>query len=321
MSTALATIESALTPLASRFAQLLPPNMSPDRIIRTVLVSLENQPYLRECNLPSILQAATTAAVLGLEVDGVSGQGYLVPFKGKVQFIAGYKGLVTIAARSGRTLEGYVVREGDGFSFNEAEGWAKHDRKLGGESSRKVIAAFAISRAVGSPDMVRVMSIDELLEIRDSSGGWKSKGAASTWGTDFEAMCRKSPMRRLANDIPNLPLQLAVGLETQHDLGRSAHIDPLSRAVVIDADPVTIPSEGRRVSAPDFTVFFDGEKHAYTDVAVYKRKLALALEKCPPEKMAEFARRNKANLEALAPQFPDLGGLLDRVVAACESQS
>ncbi len=316
MSTALATIESALTPLASRFAQLLPPAMSPDRIIRTVLVSLENTPSLRECNLPSILQAATTAAVLGLEVDGVSGQGYLVPFRGKVQFIAGYKGLVTIAARSGRTLEGFVVREGDSFKFDESRGLVDYGRALGGESRRKVIGAFAISRAVGSPDMVRVMSIDELLEVRDASGGWKSKGSASTWGTDFEAMCRKTPMRRLANDIPNLPLQLAVGLETQHDLGRSAYIDPVSRAVVIDADPVSVPTAGREHAVPNFTIFYDGESHPYTDIAVYKRKLGLALEKCPPEKRSAFAKLNKANLEGLAQQYPDLGSLLDLIVDA-----
>jgi phage RecT family recombinase len=58
-----------------------------------------------------------SAACLGLEVDGVTGQAYLIPFKGRAQLVVGYKGYNTLAARSGITITGAVVREGDEFDY------------------------------------------------------------------------------------------------------------------------------------------------------------------------------------------------------------
>ena len=113
MNTNLATIEHQLTAIAPNLQNVLAESGLPvERIIRTVMVSLEINSYLRNAYRNTILQAAMSAAVLGLEVDGVTGQGYLVPFAGKAQFLAGYKGYVSIASRSRRTLEGFVLREG-----------------------------------------------------------------------------------------------------------------------------------------------------------------------------------------------------------------
>jgi phage RecT family recombinase len=64
-----------------------------------------------------LFNSAMSAAVLGLEVDGVTGQAYLIPFAGKAQLVIGYKGFNTLAARSGITITGAVVREGDEFDF------------------------------------------------------------------------------------------------------------------------------------------------------------------------------------------------------------
>ena len=41
-----------------------------------------------------------------LEVDGVTGQAFLIPFKGRAQLVIGYKGFNTLAARSGLTVTG-----------------------------------------------------------------------------------------------------------------------------------------------------------------------------------------------------------------------
>ena len=101
MSNALAILEKQFEPLAPRFAQVLPASLPVERLIRTVMVSVERLPKLMECDRQSLFNAAMSAACLGLEVDGVTGQAFLIPFAGKAQLVIGYKGYSTLAARSG----------------------------------------------------------------------------------------------------------------------------------------------------------------------------------------------------------------------------
>lgn len=319
MSNDLVMVERALAPLAPSFAQLLPPSMSPDRIIRTVLVSCEMNPKLMQADRGSLLRSAMTAAVLGLEVDGVTGQGYLVPFKGKVQFLPGYKGLVTIAGRSNRSLEGFVVREGEAFAFDEANGIVRHERKLGGESTRKLVGAYAVSRASGQPTIVRVLSLDQLIETRNRSAGYKGMGDSSTWVTNFEGMCRKTPMRRLAADIPNISLQAAAALETQHDLGREAYIRQ-DRSVVIDGEVIPAasiaptPPPAGMTDRPDFTIYFQNEQSTVGDLARYKAKIFTVLDKLEPEQARKFKALNEKHAMKLAEAYglKELNPVIDR---------
>lgn len=233
MSTELTVVENMLTAYTPKFAALLPASLPPERLIRTVMVSLEQNPTLANADRGSIMRSAMSAAVLGLEVDGVSGQGYLVPFKGKCQFLCGYKGLVTLAARAGRTLEGHVVYAGDHFVYDEGADRLEHRWSLDAKRER-VIGAYAKSRAEGTPTLLKVLSLADILAVRDKSAGWKAKGQRSPWGTDFGPMARKTAMRALSNDIPVLALHLAASLDTQHDLGHYAAIDPEGGGVVVE---------------------------------------------------------------------------------------
>jgi recombination protein RecT len=88
-----------------------------ERLMQTIMISCERLPALLKCDRQSLFNSAMSAAVLGLEVDGVTGQAYLIPFAGKAQLVIGYKGFNTLAARSGITITGAVVREGDEFDY------------------------------------------------------------------------------------------------------------------------------------------------------------------------------------------------------------
>src|SRR5688572_3533610 len=110
-----AAIETQLVQLAPRFDAVLGQIMKSQRLIRTIMISLEKTPKLYECDRQSVFNAAMSAACLGLEVDGSTGQGFLIPFSGKAQLVIGYKGYGTMAARSGFVIRGAVVRDGDDF--------------------------------------------------------------------------------------------------------------------------------------------------------------------------------------------------------------
>src|SRR3954469_9300893 len=162
MANEIALFERQLAPLAPHFAEVLGKTMAPERLIRTIVVSVERLPKLLECDRQSLFNSAMSAAVLGLEVDGVTGQAYLIPFKGRAQLVVGYKGYNTLAARSGITITGAVVREGDEFDYELGSGgFVRHKPALVGKD-RRTVAAWACATSHSRPPVHMVMGIDEL---------------------------------------------------------------------------------------------------------------------------------------------------------------
>ena len=240
---ALTVLEQQLAPLSPRFAEVLPAHVTPDRLIRTVVVSCERLPKLLECDRQSLFNAAMSAAILGLEVDGVTGQAYLIPFKDRAQLVIGYKGFNTLAARSGITITGAVVREGDEFDYDLGEGWIKHKPELNGTG--RIIAAWAKASHRTRPPVISVLGIHDLLAVKNKSPG--AKRSDSPWNDTaigFPAMCEKTVKRRLARSMPLNVMQYAARMdEAVDEQGQPAWIDP-DRGVIIDgkAEPSETPS-------------------------------------------------------------------------------
>jgi recombination protein RecT len=162
----LAVLENQLKPLAPRLEMVLDKRVPVQRLMQTIMISCERLPKLFECDRQSLFNAAMSAAVLGLEVDGVTGQAYLIPFKGKAQLVVGYKGYNTLAARSGITITGEVVREGDDFDYDLGEGWVKHKPALAARGASS--ARGQRPRRTGARPSSMVMSIDELMAVKRS---------------------------------------------------------------------------------------------------------------------------------------------------------
>lgn len=247
MGSELVALENQLKPLAPHFAQVLGKTMPVERLMRTIMISVERLPKLLECDRQSVFNSAMSAACLGLEVDGVTGQAYLIPFKGKAQLVIGYKGFNTLAARSGITITGAVVRTGDEFDYQL--GTAAYVRHKPKGSKGKITHAWACAQSLDRPAVVEVLTIDELMEVKDRSPG--AKRSDSPWNDPtigFPAMCQKTAKRRLARAMPlNIMQQAARMDEAVDEQGAPAWISP-DRGVVIDgefSDAPTIHEEQR----------------------------------------------------------------------------
>lgn len=231
----LATLEQQLKPLAPHFAQVLGKTMPVERLMRTIMISVERLPQLLQCDRQSIFNAAMSAACLGLEVDGVTGQAYLIPFKGKAQLVIGYKGFNTLAARSGITITGAVVREGDEFDYQL--GTAAYVRHKPKGSKGRITHAWACAQSLDRPAVVEVLDIDELLAVKGRSPG--AKRSDSPWNDPaigFPAMCQKTAKRRLARAMPlNIMQQAARMDEAVDEQDAPAWISP-DKGVVIDGE-------------------------------------------------------------------------------------
>src|SRR4051794_11704453 len=146
---------------------LRPSGMPPERLVRTVLVSIERTPQLRDCTMDSVVMSATTFACLALEVDGVTGQGFMLPFKGKAQPVVGYKGHNTLGHRAGLTIKGGIAREGDEFDFDDgSRAFVHHKKLLNGGLGRPILAAWAVADAPDRTPIVSVLDRDELLAVK-----------------------------------------------------------------------------------------------------------------------------------------------------------
>lgn len=230
MASDLVIFEETLKPLAPRFEQALGGAIPVDRLMRSIMVSIERTPKLLQADRQSLLNASMSAACLALEVDGVTGQAFFVPFSGKAQLIIGYKGMNTLGARSGFTITGEVVREGDAFDYELGDkGFVRHKPLLGNKGA--IIAAWATASSFQRPAIVSVLGIDDVMEIMAKSPG--AKMSDSPWRNKeigFPAMAAKSAKRRLSRSMPlnaDPRFHLAAAMEeTFEERGKSAWIDP-----------------------------------------------------------------------------------------------
>lgn len=227
----IAGVRSALELMRPQLEMALPKHITADRLCRIVMTQVQRTPKLLECERDSLWAALMTAAQLGLEPDGI--QAHLIPFGRKVQFIADYKGLISLAYNSGevQNLMAQEVRERDEFSY--AYGNDHHLRHKPADGERGDITHFysyAHTKAGGF--QFEVMTRAEVDEVRDASQGYKKAleraaregGAPETpWVTSYVPMGRKTLIRRLSKYLPR-SVQRAVALEDGYDRGRGAFL-------------------------------------------------------------------------------------------------
>lgn len=228
----LVLFENMLRPLTPHFEQALGNAMPVARLMRSIMISVERNPkLLTNADRQSLINSAMSAACLGLEVDGITGQAFFIPFKGKAQLVIGYKGLTTLAARSGFTVQGEVVRDGDAFEYELGDrGFVRHKPKLGNKGD--IIAAWATASSLSRPSIVSVLGIDDLMAVRAASPAVKG-GADTPWNEKtigFPAMCSKTAKRRLNRSMPlnaDPRFHLAASMEENfEERGRLSWIDP-----------------------------------------------------------------------------------------------
>jgi recombination protein RecT len=225
----------------AQIAAALPRHMTPDRM---ALTELRKNPDLMQCDPMSFAGAIIQCSQLGLEPGSGLGQAYLVPFNNRrkgvkeVNFITGYRGLIELARRSGQvdSVVGRAVRERDRFLFAYGdEERIEHVPFPGSkEEAGPLIAFYAIARLKGGGILREVMDVREVEEVRDRFGHGNP-----VWKDNFEAMGRKTVIRRLAKFLPMSPeLADAIRAEETPDGSQENW-----RAIDADYEPKPVLSE------------------------------------------------------------------------------
>lgn len=212
ISTALTPVKAGLKALeqSGALGRALPTGISQERFARIALTELSKNPDLERCSPQSFLGAVMTAAQLGLEFGPV-GHAYLVPFKGKVTLIVGYKGYIDLARRSGK-LQSIVARpvhENDVFEFEY--GTSEHLTHKPALTNRgPVIAYYGVALLADGGQVIHVMSPEDVNAFRGRSMASKN----GPWVTDYDAMACKTVIRRMT---PWLPMSVEAAQAVESD--------------------------------------------------------------------------------------------------------
>lgn len=168
---------------------------------------------LQNADGSSILQAVWNVCQVGLSLNPIKKEGYLVPRWDSlkrintVAFEASYQGLVKLLTDSGsvETIYSQLVYENDEFEVSygtETNIVHKPTFKDRGE----MIAVYAVAVLPSGLKVPEVMTIEEINAIKDTSDSYKAfkagKIKSCVWSEYYGEMARKTVIRRIFKYLP-----------------------------------------------------------------------------------------------------------------------
>lgn len=197
---ALARQKAFLEARLPQLAKWVRGGIRPESLLRFALLDMQQNRKLQECDPTSIYLALLACAVVGLEPGALHGHAYIVPFGGKAQFMAGYKGLIKMARRSGEVIgmSANVVHERDVFDLDlGTENSLVHKPARGDRGD--VIGAYALAKLTHGNHEIEWVDRDDLDAIRNVA---ESRGKSPAWQAWPTEQQRKTAIRRLAKRLP-----------------------------------------------------------------------------------------------------------------------
>jgi phage RecT family recombinase len=215
------------------FATLLADRLPVDLFLRTCISAWAHDGNLSRCTGKSILDSIGIAAGMGLLVNGLGGDGYLVGgFQNKhepeghyeAKFLPGYQGLIRLCYLNPclATIKGDTVRQGDHFRWDcGTNGFVEHNWDLGGNREQQaIVGAWAAAEMKGATERIIVVLDRQTIDtFRNTANDKKSL----MWTSYRAAGYRKAPLRQLCKLLPKSSLlATAMALEDRYEVGDSA---------------------------------------------------------------------------------------------------
>lgn len=194
---------------ADTIYQSMPNQHHRSRFKAIFINQVRKQPDILQCSLKSIGDAIANACDLGLDIDGLLGHAYLIPFGKKGQaakeavLVAGYKGLIDICRRSGNvsTVVSESVFSSDEFSYAlGTDPYIKHvpDMTIDRVDDKKIQYVYSVFKLRDGASQFTVWTREKIdSHKRKYSKGWKRPDSPWQYGNAWEKMAHKTVMRDL----------------------------------------------------------------------------------------------------------------------------
>ena len=229
------TVRTLLLDKQQEILAALPKHITPAHFIRVVLTAVQRNPKLADRTPMSFLGAVLQCAQLGLVPDGFLGQAYLIPYENRkrkppvleVQFQCGYRGLITLARRSGEisNMGADVVYEKD--QFKQIRGLSPsvdHVPFEGDGDPGALTYVYAWYRLKDGGYDLAVLNRRQVQALRERSQAYRTGmqygRKDSPWFTDEAWMYKKTAIKQLLKLAPlSVDIQRAAGLDDAADAG------------------------------------------------------------------------------------------------------
>lgn len=191
------------------------------KFLGAVAYCFQNVKGLSDCNRESIITSFLKCAELDLFPSNVTGQAYVLPYKGMAQFQLWYQGLVTLFYRSGaKSIRSEIVYENDIFEYENGVIRHKPDPFASKEKRGKPKGAYVIVDLPTGGAVAKVMGKDDILAI-----GAKFSNAYATdfspwkeWNDPELWMWKKTVLKQCAKLVPkNERLLQAIDYDNEGD--------------------------------------------------------------------------------------------------------
>ena len=203
----------------------------------------------------TVIQSALKAATFDLPVEPSLGYAYIVPFNNykdgvkrmEASFIIGYKGMVQLCLRTGayaRVPDAVDVREGELVSYDRLTGDAEF-HWIEDEDQREALPIIGYAgyfRLKNGAEKTIYMTVKQIEghEKKNRKGQSMGKG----WREDFDAMARKTVIRRLCGKYGLMSITYQNGDAQTMQLAQSVmEEEPVGSEIILDPAPEEVPVE------------------------------------------------------------------------------
>lgn len=271
-----ADLQGLANVMKAKIAAVLPKHVTPERMLKALMVAASKTPKLLECTQESVVKSLMDASTLGLDCSGTLGSGYLIPFakntkdaKGEwtkrteCQFIPGFRGLIDLARRGGQIadIQAHMVYAQDEFNMEYGtEPKVHHIPYLGSDRREEYIGVYAVAFFKDGTKHPEFMTLADVDTIRNQAMAKnKQKEPSGPWKDHYVEMCKKTAIRRLCKTLPLSPeLEAAFAMEDTafeqmgHGPGNTITVDALDTKARTDA-------LAQRLTAPARAEVIDNE--------------------------------------------------------------
>lgn len=199
--------------------------------LSTVISLCRSNQKLKECDPKSVVGAAALAAALNLPVTPSLSQAYIIPYGKQAQFQIGVKGMLQLALRSGQYRNIHVgevyegqVKDRDPFTGELIRGEKISDEVIGYVSHIEMINGYKKTL------YMTVEELDAFAQKYSPSYSYDKKSGkkSSLWTTNFDAMAKKTMLKKILREYGILSID-----QQSADLQKALNADE----TVIDEEP------------------------------------------------------------------------------------
>ena len=208
------------------------------QFMASVLTLANSNKLLGECDPIKLYNCCLMAAALKLPFNQNLGQAYIVPFKGEPQLQIGWKGFIQLAQRSGqfKRINCSDVRDGEIVKRDRLTGEIEFDWLDDAEREKKpVIGYVAYFELLNGYQQTLYMSKTEV-EAHAKKYSQTYKQGFGVWKDNFDAMARKTLIKRILNQFAPLSVDMAKAMEYDQADANGRYPDNADHVEIVDAE-------------------------------------------------------------------------------------